>query len=140
MVVAFAARRTGRTATTPWPRPVASRSSSVIGPRPRCGASEIWATRFKLVPTCPDCGLLFEREEGFWLGAFVINFGVGEGTVGMLLMVFLFVAINHPGMGLAPWLVGGALLAVVLPIWFFPHSRTIWTAFDLGMRSKEDLT
>lgn len=100
---------------------------------PRCGEKRIWVSRYKLKERCPQCNLLFEREEGFWLGAYVINFGVGEGLVGVLLMVFLFAKVTQPSVPLAPWLVGGVALGVVVPILFYPASRTIWAAIDLAM-------
>ncbi len=104
---------------------------------PRCGERKVWAGAFKLKERCPRCSLLFEREEGFWLGAYVINFGVGEGVVFVLLMVFLFVKVNSPDLALAPWLVAGAVLGVLLPILFFKSSRTVWAAIDEAMnRSK----
>ena len=105
---------------------------------PRCGERKVWAGPFKLLERCPRCQLLFAREEGFWLGAYVINFGVGEGLVGVILMVFLFVKVNNPDMGLAPWLIGGVILGVVMPIVFFKSSRTIWAAIDLAMNPDSD--
>ena len=104
---------------------------------PRCGSGRVFAGPFKLKDRCPRCDLLFAREEGFWLGAYVINFGVGEGLVGIFLMVFLFVKINSESMRLAPWIIAGIALAIVLPILFFPFSRTIWAAIDLAM-NKDD--
>jgi uncharacterized protein (DUF983 family) len=107
---------------------------------PRCGEPKVFAGYFKLKERCPRCGLLFAREEGFWLGAYVINFGVGEGLVGLLLMVFLFVKLNNDSVPLAPWMIGGAALGVIAPILFFRSSRTIWTAIDLAMQRGKDLT
>ncbi|HZN14342.1 MAG TPA: DUF983 domain-containing protein [Acidimicrobiales bacterium] len=100
---------------------------------PRCAERKVFRNRFRLVERCPQCGLLFEREEGFFLGAYVINFGVGEGLVGVILMVFLFAKVNNPDLALAPWLIAGIVIGVVAPIVFFPNSRTIWAAFDLAM-------
>ncbi len=100
---------------------------------PRCGSPGVFRGPFRLKERCPRCELLFEREEGFWLGAYVINFGVGEGLVGIYLMVFLFVKINSDSLPLAPWIGAGIALAIVLPILFFPFSRTVWAAFDLAM-------
>ena len=94
---------------------------------------------FKLKQRCPTCGLKFEREEGFWLGAYVINFGVGEGLVGVLLMVFLFVKVNSDSVPLRPWLIAGVVLGIIGPLLFFPFSRTIWAAVDLAMNpDRED--
>jgi uncharacterized protein (DUF983 family) len=100
---------------------------------PRCSERKVWAGHFKLRERCPRCDLLFAREEGFWLGAYVINFGVGEGLVGVILMVFLFVKVNNPDVALGPWLISGVLLGVFAPIVFFKSSRTIWAAIDLAM-------
>jgi uncharacterized protein (DUF983 family) len=104
---------------------------------PRCGSGRVFSGPFKLKDRCPRCDLLFAREEGFWLGAYVINFGVGEGLVGIFLMVFLYVKINSDSMRLAPWIITGIALAIVLPILFFPFSRTVWAAIDLAM-NKDD--
>ncbi len=105
---------------------------------PRCGERKVWAAAFALLERCPRCGLLFAREEGFWLGAYVINFGIGEGLVGVILMVFLFVKVNNPDVAIAPWLVGGVTLGVLMPVAFFRSSRTIWAAIDLAMNPEHD--
>ena len=105
---------------------------------PRCGERHLFASAFRLRERCPRCGLLFEREEGCWLGAYVINFGVGEGLVGVLLIIFLFVKVNSASTPLLPWLVGALVLGVVAPLAFFQPSRTIWAAIDLGMNPDRD--
>src|SRR5689334_6286577 len=99
---------------------------------PRCGERKVFARRFTLKDRCPRCGLLFEREEGFWLGAFVINFGVGEGMVFVLLMVFLFAKVNNASLAIAPWLIAAGVLGILLPIAFYKNSRTLWAAIDLA--------
>jgi uncharacterized protein (DUF983 family) len=104
----------------------------------RCGERDVFRSWFNLRVRCPRCGLRFEREEGFFLGAYVINFGVGEGLVGVLLMVFLFVKVNSESVPLKPWLVAGVALGVVVPILFFPYSRTIWAALDLAMNPERE--
>lgn len=107
---------------------------------PRCGERKVFARRFTLKDRCPRCGLLFEREEGFWLGAFVINFGVGEGMVFVLLMVFLFAKVNNAHLAIAPWLIAAAVLGILLPIAFYKNSRTLWAAIDLAMNPDHNLT
>jgi hypothetical protein len=98
----------------------------------------VWGGAFKLRERCPRCALLFAREEGFWLGAYVINFGVSEGLVGVMLMVFLFVKVNNPDVPLAPWLIVGAAMGTLLPIAFYKSSRTIWAAIDLAMNPESE--
>jgi len=48
---------------------------------PHCGSGGLFAHWFRMVERCPRCGIKFEREEGFYLGAFLINFAIGEGLI-----------------------------------------------------------
>ncbi len=99
---------------------------------PYCGGGGIFSGWFTLRETCPHCGVRFEREDGYFLGGYAFNL-VGAGIVGLVLAVWaiFFSEFKH-----APLLAQEALavaLAVLLPILFFPFSRTLWMAFDLIM-------
>ena len=88
-----------------------------------------------MVDACPGCGLRFERENDFFLGAYVINLAVTEGLLLMGLFVFILVAVGgDTDVPLVPVLLVAGLLAVGGPLLFFPFSRTIWAAIDLAMR------
>ncbi len=45
---------------------------------PNCGGRTLFRAGkwFELNRECPDCGLKLEREEGFFLGAMALNYGV----------------------------------------------------------------
>ncbi len=76
----------------------------------------------------------FEREEGFWLGGYVINFGLGEAGILVLLAVLIGLEANGGGVDV-PLFVGiGVVLGVLGPVLTFPVSRTLWSAIDLAMR------
>jgi hypothetical protein len=71
--------------------------------------------------SCRHCGLVFEREEGFFLGALALNYGalcVGGPGVGGLLWL---------SGAVSPWtaLVCGALGALITPFVFYPWSRSL---------------
>lgn len=88
-----------------------------------------------MVDACPRCGLRFERENDFFLGAYVINLAVTEGLLLIGLFVFILVAVGGDAdVPLVPVLVVAGLMAVGGPLLFFPYSRTIWAAIDLAMR------
>lgn len=80
---------------------------------------------------CPGCGYKFEREEGFFLGAFVINFAVTEGLIGLVLAIFILTENANPDPPVRPVIAFGLLAAVVAPLAFYPFSKTIWLAIDL---------
>src|SRR5438045_9042590 len=45
---------------------------------PKCGGGKLLRSWFKMHDACPTCGHCLNREEGFWLGSFVVNFAVME--------------------------------------------------------------
>jgi hypothetical protein len=78
-------------------------------------------------PTCPVCGLVFEREEGYFLGAMYISYGI---SVFALIAGTLVLSLLVPGWDLG-WV---ALLAIAVYLPFVPmvfrYSRVIWIYFD----------
>ena len=64
------------------------RSGSIFRPNVYCGVD--WGVYWgfpKMHERCPDCGLRFNREPGYFLGAMYISYGLG------LAFVFAFGAI-----------------------------------------------
>jgi uncharacterized protein (DUF983 family) len=98
---------------------------------PNCGSGRVFRRWFTMCERCPRCGLRFEREEGFFLGAYVINFGL----VLFLLAVWIFVGVvtTQPDPPLAALVVGGMVMFAVVAIAFYPSSKTVWCAIDLTM-------
>lgn len=86
-------------------------------------------------PRCLRCGIRFEREEGFFLGAFVVNFGATLVLLAAFIGVGVAVTLPHPPPGKLA--AAGAVLVVVVPIFFYPISRTLWSAIDLWMKPLE---
>ena len=45
---------------------------------PYCGGGGIFRGWFSLRERCPTCGVAFEREDGYFLGAYAVNLIVAE--------------------------------------------------------------
>jgi len=105
---------------------------------PLCGSGGLYAGWFRMRPRCPRCSYLFEREEGFFLGSYVVNLGVTEGllVLGGIVPAIIFLSAD-PEASVIPILVVALVLAVVAPIVFYPFSRTVWAAIDLIIRPHE---
>ena len=43
---------------------------------PVCGEGQLFKGLFSMHPTCPHCGIKYEREPGFFLGSIYINYGI----------------------------------------------------------------
>jgi uncharacterized protein (DUF983 family) len=98
---------------------------------PVCGGGRLFTGWFTMKDDCPTCGLHFEREEGFFLGAFVINIAVTEGA--MLVALIAGVGLTLPDPPTLLLAVLGLVSAVLVPLFTYPFSRTVWSAIDLGM-------
>lgn len=102
---------------------------------PLCGGGHLFRRWFTIVDRCPRCGFPFERIEGHWIGALGINTIVTFAAV-MVAVVAAFVATYQDE---SAWAAVAAIVttAVVVPIAFYPVSKTLWSAIDLAMRPLE---
>ena len=79
---------------------------------------------------CPRCGVLFEREEGYFLGAYALNLIVAE-FLGLGLAIVLIFRTDLQHLPLFWQEVSAVALAIAFPVALFPFSRTVWIAMDL---------
>lgn len=85
---------------------------------------------------CSRCGLQFEREHGYWVGAVIINTTVIFAT---FLVVFGgMVMLTFPDVPWVTVLVVTALANIVLPIVFYPISKSLWLGMELSWHPLED--
>lgn len=97
---------------------------------PNCGGGPLLIHWFKLAQRCPGCGLLLERSEGDFLGGMTINLVIGEAIpVGAMFLTWLLTRPTPPWLAIE---IGGIIGAILVPLLFFPFSRTIWLALDLS--------
>ena len=93
---------------------------------PDCGKTRLFERFFKMNRNCAHCNLSFEREQGFYLGAIYFNYGFTALVVAIVYPVLVFAQRVSPNAGLLVCM----SFAVMLPVLFFRHSRSLWLAFD----------
>ena len=104
-----------------------------------CGGRRLFTAWFRMAPTCPTCGYRFEREEGFFLGAYVMNLVVAQLVVMLVAVVPTIVLSNaNPDATLVPVIAAGVLATVLAPIAFYPFSKTLWVAVELTFRPVDE--
>lgn len=100
---------------------------------PNCGGAGLFHSWFRLRETCPTCHLRLNRgEHDFFIGAYTANFIAAE--VGFALLLTMAIILAWPAV---PWTVvlwGGAAGIALMPLLFFPFSRTVWLALDLAFQ------
>ena len=97
---------------------------------PYCGSSGVYDGYFALRERCPRCGVRFEREEGYFLGAYALNLIVAE-LIGLGLAIALIFKTELRHLALVWQEVIAVALAIAFPLILFPFSRTVWIAMDL---------
>jgi uncharacterized protein (DUF983 family) len=104
---------------------------------PACGGGQVFVSRFRMCPSCPDCGLHFDREPegGYWVGSYTINLMATEAVFATALVTTLVVTWPTPPWDALTW--GDALLMLTFPVFFFPWSKTLFIAIDLTFRPEE---
>ena len=93
---------------------------------PACGRSSIVLKPFRIRHHCSSCGALFQREDGFFVGAISVNVVTTELIILMIYTLSLPLLAGSFEMILAVLLV----VALVFPIAFYHHSWSLWLGFD----------
>src|SRR3954447_9568181 len=101
----------------------------------RCGGKRIFRSYFHLHDRCPRCGYKFEREEGFFTGVYLVNYAVTALLLVIEIFAFLlWASANEGDVSVVPWLIGGAVIAIVCPLLVYPVAKSTWAAIDLAAR------
>ena len=104
---------------------------------PRCAARDCFSSWFNLKALCPRCGLRFEKEEGGFLGAMVLNYSLAIGLWVAVMVVGLVLTV--PDVPVVPLMVASLLVLVPVPLWFYPRSKMAWATIEfLVARSDPD--
>jgi uncharacterized protein (DUF983 family) len=91
---------------------------------PYCGRPTLVAGLLRLHDRCSGCGLLFEHDEGFFLGALLVNY-VTTALVGILPALVLVARGTWSTRTAIAW---ATVLCLVLPVAFYWHAKSLWMA------------
>jgi uncharacterized protein (DUF983 family) len=93
---------------------------------PLCGQGRQFRRWLIMNHRCPHCGVLFEREPGFFLGSIYINYGLTALLVAASYIVLRF----YWDVPKTPLVIGAAVFTVCFPLFVFPWARSLWLGFD----------
>ncbi len=93
---------------------------------PDCGHGSLYRRIYQLNHHCEYCGLIFEREQGYFVGAIYINVLATNAVILATLLLFILLTgtVNEKIL----WVLFAIGLA--FPLLFFRHSRSFWISFD----------
>jgi uncharacterized protein (DUF983 family) len=94
---------------------------------PRCLHGKVFKGSFAMNDPCPECGLVFQREEGYFLGAMYVSYLLSSAV-----LLPLFFAGRALWPKLDSFLLVGLITLLYLPLVpaVFRYSRVVWMHFD----------
>lgn len=93
---------------------------------PACGRASIVERPFHLKHRCDACGVVFKREEGFFVGAIMANVMATE----VLILLVYFLCLLLTNLGEQSMLTVLFVVGVTFPLFFYHHSWSLWLAID----------
>ena len=93
---------------------------------PVCGRASIVARPFNLKPACSACGVIFKREEGFFVGAIMANVVATE----VFILIVYFACLLMTNLGENTTLTVLFVMAVGFPLAFYHHAWALWLGMD----------
>ena len=121
-----------------------SKSQAVLnGLCPRCRKGKIFSKPFyslrefdEMYEFCPHCGLRYEVEPGYFVGAMYVSYGI-SGMVALVLSFLLYYLAHDP----EGWVYASVVIAAIIlivPI-NFRLSRIIWLHYVAGIKYEKGL-
>ncbi len=93
---------------------------------PRCLQGPVWRRFLSMSVACPVCGLVFEREPGYFTGAMVVSYALAVPVLGAIVIGLMTLG----GLDAVFALVIGDLAYLALVPFIFRYSRVLWLHFD----------
>jgi len=93
---------------------------------PVCGRASIVQRPFNLKHRCDSCGVIFKREEGFFVGAIMANVVATE----VLILIIYFTLLLVTDLGERARLIIVFAVGISFPLLFYHHSWALWLGMD----------
>ena len=104
---------------------------------PHCLQGNVYRGFFKMNPSCLHCGIVYSREQGYFMVAVFVGYVMGF-VIAVLAMIGLYFTVKPDAIG---YLVGASLIVFLSIPFIFHYARVIWMHMDelLDPRKPEEL-
>jgi hypothetical protein len=91
-----------------------------------CGRASVVQRPFNIKMRCTNCGVIFKREEGFFIGAIMANIVATE----VLILIVYFTSLLFTNFNEQNVLTVLFVIGVTFPLAFYHHSWALWLGMD----------
>lgn len=103
---------------------------------PNCGRGALFRGVFRMLPRCPKCGLSYFPEQGYYVGAMIINYGITTACVVAIFLISLlfpdFTSLST-NFKILLWMI----FAVALSLLLMRHSYSFWLGLDFWVKPRQ---
>jgi len=93
---------------------------------PNCNDSPIFPGLFRMHQKCPQCGNIFEKESGYFIGAMIASYFLGA----ILALPTMLLAIFHYHFEFAEAIGMTIAEVLILQVFLFRYSRILWIRIE----------
>ena len=102
---------------------------------PNCGRGRLFRGVFRMLTRCPECGLSYFPEQGYYVGAMIINY---IATTAAVVALFLFSLLFRDFTALSTnskiliWMA----FAIALSLLLMRHAYSFWLGIDFWIKPR----
>jgi uncharacterized protein (DUF983 family) len=103
---------------------------------PNCGRGRLFRGVFRMLSRCPECGLSYFPEQGYYVGAMIINY---VATTAVVVAIFLLSLLSRDFTTLSTnskillWMA----FAIVLSLLLTRHAYSFWLGIDFWIKPRQ---
>ncbi len=103
---------------------------------PNCGRGRLFRGVFRMLPRCPECCLSYFPEQGYYVGAMIINY---VATTAVVVAIFLLSVLFRDFTTLSTnskillWMA----FAIGLSLLLVRHSYSFWLGLDFWIKPRQ---
>ena len=103
---------------------------------PNCGRGRLFRGVFRMLPRCPECGLSYFPEQGYYMGAMIINYAV---TTAIIVAIFLLSTLfpDFTTLSTNSKILLWMAFAVALSLLLTRHAYSFWLGLDFWIKPRK---
>jgi uncharacterized protein (DUF983 family) len=103
---------------------------------PNCGRGRLFRGVFRMLARCPVCGLSYFPEQGYYVGAMIINYGITTAIVVAIFLVSLLFP-DFTSLSTNSKILLWMAFAVALSLLLMRHSYSFWLGLDFWVKPRQ---
>ena len=103
---------------------------------PNCGRGPLFRGIFRMLSNCPQCGLSYFPEQGYYVGAMIINYGVTTAIVVTIFLLSLLIpdfTMLSTNSKILIWMA----FAIAISLALMRHSYSFWLGLDFWIKPRQ---